>query len=151
DNTLKKVAGIADIAVPTFADWCVADLLDANGHHRAAKFRHCKPALEQRAREMSDRYPHRAEDPYGPGYVFRTGQSQLIAEVTDEILSTVAHDEVHAQLLREFGWQSVMCVPINAQGRTVGVLTFCTSESHRRFDAELLHAAEDVARRAAIA
>ena len=44
-----------------------------------------------------------------------------------------------------------MCVPLRVQDKTLGVMTFVAAESGRRYDAADLKAAEDLARRAAIA
>ena len=44
-----------------------------------------------------------------------------------------------------------MCVPLRVKERTLGVMSFVAAESGRRYDAVDLGAAEDLARRAAIA
>src|SRR6185503_1562818 len=57
----------------------------------------------------------------------------------------------HLRIMRELELKSAMCVPLRARGRTLGALTFVYAGSERRYDAEALAFAEDVASRAAMA
>src|SRR4029079_13407456 len=62
-----------------------------------------------------------------------------------------AHSEEHLQTLQRLGLCSYLCVPLTAQGRTLGALSFLNAESGRHFGPDDLALAEDLARRAAIA
>ncbi len=62
-----------------------------------------------------------------------------------------AQDEEHLRVIRTLGIGSVMIVPLSARGRTLGAVTFITSESERSYGDEDLAFAEDLARRAALA
>jgi signal transduction histidine kinase/ActR/RegA family two-component response regulator len=53
--------------------------------------------------------------------------------------------------MRALAINSVMIVPLAAQGRAFGAITFVTAESGRRYGAEDLAFAEDLARRASLA
>jgi signal transduction histidine kinase/ActR/RegA family two-component response regulator len=53
--------------------------------------------------------------------------------------------------MRELGLRSYVCVPLRARGRVLGVLTFASAESGRRYTAGDLAFAEELAHRAAIA
>jgi signal transduction histidine kinase len=53
--------------------------------------------------------------------------------------------------VRALGPRSYICVPLIARGRTLGALAFITTESDRRYTADEVALAEEVARRAAIA
>src|SRR5690606_16315217 len=46
---------------------------------------------------------------------------------------------------------SVICTPMLVRGRALGVITFVTSESGRRFDTSDLELAQEISRRAAVA
>ena len=83
--------------------------------------------------------------------VFRTGESELTAEITDEMLEAGARSEEHLALLRQLQIRSAVIVPMRVPARTIGVMTLVTAESHRRLDAEDLELAEQLARRAAVA
>src|SRR5262249_27491214 len=129
-STLQKVAGVA---VPYFADGCAVDLLEADGSLRRVAIAHVDPAMGERAHALSRRYPTRPLDPYGPAGVARTGQPELASEVPDVVLGAVAHDEDPLRLLRELRFRSYLSVPLVARGRPLGVLTFSTSGSGRRY------------------
>jgi signal transduction histidine kinase len=67
------------------------------------------------------------------------------------MIRAAARDEQHAELLLRLGLRSYLCVPLTAQGRTLGAVTFIAAESGRRYGPADLALAEDLARRAAIA
>ncbi len=81
----------------------------------------------------------------------RTGQSELVTDITDELLAATAKDDEHLRMLRELGLKSYLTVPLRASGKMLGVLTFANSESGRNYTAADLLVAEDLAHRAAIA
>ncbi len=83
--------------------------------------------------------------------MLRTGQSEMVADIPDAALVASAQDPEHLRILRALGLKSYLCVPVTAQGKTVGAVTFVAAESDRRFDAADLALAEDLARRAGIA
>src|SRR5262249_10272747 len=60
-------------------------------------------------------------------------------------------DERHLHLIRSLGLKSYLCVPLMVSGRRLGVLTFATAESKRRYTQGDLTVAVDLANRAAIA
>jgi PAS domain S-box-containing protein len=147
DSTLQK---IANLAVPFFADWAAVDL-QRDGQLTRLAVAHQDPNKIELARQLMREYP---PSPYAEGgisAVFRTGQPQLMSDVTDELLMKSAKDERHLQLLRSLGLKSYICVPLVVSGNTRGVLTFATSESHRRYNGEDLAMAMDLAHRASVA
>jgi serine phosphatase RsbU (regulator of sigma subunit) len=81
----------------------------------------------------------------------RTGRSQLIPEVTDEMLVAGAVDEEHLRIARDLHLRSALTAPLIARDRVLGVITWVLAESDRLYTADDLSLAEDLARRAAIA
>ena len=148
NSTLQKVASIA---VPAFADWCAVDLINPDGSLQRLAVRHTDPAKVRLAHELMERYPPRPDDPHGISYVVRSGQAEMMEEIPDELLVQSARDDEHLRIARALGLQSYICVPMQSKGKTLGVLTFVTAESDRRYDRDDLVAAEDLGRRAAIA
>ena len=84
--TLKSVA---QLAVPNFADWCAIDLVDDGRLIRLA-VEHVDPAKIRFAQEIAERWPSDPESRTGAWEVMRTGVSQLIPEVTEEMLLAAA-------------------------------------------------------------
>jgi len=79
----------------------------------------------------SDPRSSSSDAPYGPPHVLRTGEPELVTEITDAMLAAAAQDEDHLRILREFGLRSYVCVPLATRGRTLGTMTFALSESGR--------------------
>jgi PAS domain S-box-containing protein len=148
DSTLRRVAGLA---VPHFADWCAVDLLEADGSLRRLAVAHADPAKIELAHELYRRYPPEPAAPFGAWRVLRTGQSELVSEITDSLLAETVKDQGLLALLQELGLKSYMGVPLGAHGKTFGVLTFVSAESGRHYGAADLRLAEDLGQRAAVA
>jgi GAF domain-containing protein len=146
-QTLRQVASLA---VPTHADWCSVQMMD-DGVLRTLAVAHVDPAKVQMAKELETRWPPDPSRPGGAAEVARTGKSLLVEEITDEMLVAAAHDEEHLRLARELGLQSAMSVPLRTNDRVLGVLTFVAAESGRRYTADDVAFAEDLARRAGLA
>lgn len=146
--TLQQVA---ELAVPELADWCVLSMPDGHGHIRGAAVAHVDPEKVAFARRIQERYPTRVDAPGGIAQVMRDGRSQLVNEVSDEMLSAVAQDAEHLALLREVGLRGGLTVPMSTGGRIVGALTLISAESGRSFDQADVTLAEELARRAATA
>jgi signal transduction histidine kinase/ActR/RegA family two-component response regulator len=147
----KTLEAVAHAAVPWVADWCGVDILGEDGQVRRLAVAHVDPAKVEWARELAERYPFDPDAPHGMSEVLRTGRSELYAEIPDELLAAAAKDEEHLRIMRDLGFNSAMVVPLAAQGRAFGAITFVTAESGRRYGAEDLAFAEDLARRASLA
>jgi len=147
DETLTSVVRLA---VPFLADWCSLDVREKDGSIRRVAVSHADPTKGDLA-AVAAQYP---PDPYGrhPRTVaLRTGRSQLVPDVTEEWLKAIANTDEQLEILRRFAYRSAMVVPLLARGETLGVMTFATIESDRRYDAGDLGLAEDLARRCALA
>ena len=83
ESTLQKVARLA---VPTFADWCAVDMAGEGGLPRRLAVAHVDPAKVEFAHDLHRRYPPDPDAPHGVPQVIRTGESELVAEITDEML-----------------------------------------------------------------
>jgi len=140
---------VAELAVPTFADWCAIDLVKDERLRRLA-VAHVDPAKVAYAHELAERYPSDPDANNGPWQVMRTGASELIPEITDELLVAAARDEEHLRIARELGLYSAITVPLVARGRTLGVITWVRAESKLAYARGDLEFAEELARRAAV-
>jgi GAF domain-containing protein len=147
ERTLSKVARLG---VPTLADWCAVDVLEADGSIRRLAVAHMDPEKAALANRMRRRYP--PEDAgAGLGKVLRTGRSELFPEIRPDDLETIAFDEHHLTILRALGITSGMWVPLTARGRTLGAITFASSDSGRIYGANDLSLAEELGRVAGVA
>ncbi|GAB3083239.1 GAF domain-containing SpoIIE family protein phosphatase [Pedococcus soli] len=143
------LARVAQLAVPSRADWCAIDLVKDNRLRRLA-VAHVDPAKVEYAHELAQRYPSDPDSGNGPWQVMRTGRSELIPEITDEMLVAAARDDEHLRIARELALHSAITVPLIARGRTLGVMTWVRAESRVRYDQADVELAEELARRAAV-
>ena len=144
------LAALAKMAVPRIADWARVDVVE-DGKLRTLAVEHIDERKVALALELSRRYPEDPDAAQGPPRVLRTGESELITEISEERLSELAVDDLHLGLVRELGFQSYMGVPLVAHGRRLGVISFVVAESGRRYGPADLALAEELARRASTA
>jgi PAS domain S-box-containing protein len=148
EQTLERVARML---VPRLADWCGIDLLDEHGDVHQVAVAHVDPAKVEMAHQLRRRYPPDLDAPRGLGAILRGGPAELYAEIPDELIEQAARDEEHRRMIREVGMRSAMAVPMRLADQTLGAITLVSAESGRRFDADDLAFAEDLALRAATA
>ncbi len=147
----ETLANIARLVVPQLADWFVVDLVGASGSFEPIEIAHKDPDQVRWARELRERYPVDPAASTGVPRVVRTGEAELYAEISDEMLVAGARDEGELALARQIGFSSVMMVPLLARGKTLGVVSFVAAESGKRYDERDLALAEEVGRRAGVA
>jgi serine phosphatase RsbU (regulator of sigma subunit) len=146
-QTLRTVARLA---VPAVADWCAVDLAAGDDIERVA-VAHVDPARIELARELQQRYPPDSRTDQGVFSVLRHGRSELYRDIPDALLEQAARDPEHLEILRSVGLRSAMLAPMTLRDRVLGVISFVSAESGRRFDEHDLALAEDLALRAAAA
>lgn len=144
------LASVANLTVPTMADWCAVDILEDSSLNRLA-VAHRNPEKVEWAYELYKKYPPDPDAPRGVPKVLRTGEPEIYTEITDETLETLARDEEHLRLLRGIGFRSVMIVPLSARGSTLGALLLATAETGRVYGDQDFSLAKELARRAALA
>src|SRR4051794_24752949 len=148
----STLAAIARLAVPGMADWCGVDLAgDIPGEVERVAVAHVDPAKVAMAEELAERYPADPRDDGGVHAVLRSGESQLWRDIPEALIVDAARDQEHLRLIRAVGMVSAMVVPMRVRDRVLGVITFVSAESGRRFDDSDLRLAEDLALRAATA
>jgi len=132
EATLKT---LARLAVPELADWCFVDVVDDRGRARRVAVAHFDPTREPLGWDAARGDALDPDAPDGVSAVIHSGHSDLRPVYRD----------------RRLGLCSLMLVPLTARDRTFGVIAFAAAESRRRFDPDDLTAAEELARRAALA
>ena len=145
------LANLTTLAVPKIADWCSVHVFDSAGVPQELAVAHKDPQKVKWARELGRRYPPELDAPYGHGLVLRTGQSVLMASISDETLVSAAKSEEHLAIMREIGFTSYLCVALKSNGKILGSITFVTAESKRRLGQIEVRMAEELAARASLA
>ncbi|HJR08620.1 MAG TPA: PAS domain S-box protein [Pyrinomonadaceae bacterium] len=142
---------VARLAVPYVADYCLVHMLEDDGSIRRMIVAHQDPAREAAWRDMQRRFPLDINTPHTIAKVLRTGKADLFSDVSDELMQQEIRNPVEIRMLKEFDIKSSMIVPLAARGRTIGALTFISSESARHYTEDDLSLAQELARRAALA
>ncbi|HYL75601.1 MAG TPA: ATP-binding protein [Bryobacteraceae bacterium] len=140
---------IAEMTVPFFADWCGVSIIDDHGGIRRLTLRHADPAQSDSAQEVQKLLPPKSLLPVRLAKRLRC--AQLVEQISEEILSAHVARPEQIELIRRLGLRSLICAPLVARGRTIGVLTFATAQSGRSYTHEDLEFARELAHRQALA
>ncbi|MFM9265810.1 PAS domain S-box protein [Tychonema sp. BBK16] len=137
---------VAQLAVETAAEGCyihLTDEIDRKIHLVAVA--HAEASMLDAMNKLSVPKPIDNNSVNGYPLVIRTGKSELITEVNQEILAAAAENEAELEVLRSLNIGSHACVPITARGRIIGAISCFTSKSGRCYNSEDLAMLEDLA------
>ncbi|HVU01662.1 MAG TPA: PAS domain S-box protein [Polyangiaceae bacterium] len=141
----QTLPALARLAVPHMADWCSIQLADSGGALERVAVAHADPHRLGLIREIEDQYPPDEND--AARRIVQTGVSEHFHDVTDDMLAASSRDAHHLELIRLLGLRSWMAVPITVDRRTIGVISFASSESGRLFEQRDVDVAEELGRR----
>jgi PAS domain S-box-containing protein len=148
EATLQRVA---QLAVPSFADYVIIDLLDDAGDiHRVASA-HADPAKASLLQQTTRFYPSAGHDRHPFREPLAKGEPVLVAKVDEAWLGRLARDPEHLAVVRALEPESAIMAPLSARRHTLGLMTFVRSGSGRQFNSADVSLAGEVARRAAVA
>lgn len=146
----RRLRRLADLAVPTVADWCAVHLVRDDRVEQVA-VAHTDPEKVAFVARLQERYPPDPDSPGGAIGVARSGVATLVAQIEDPMLAAAARDATHLELLRAIGMRSYIVVPLLVRGVSLGALTLVSAESGRVFDDTDLAFARQLAAGAAVA
>ncbi len=145
------VENLTRLVVPSLGDWCIVQVIDAEGRIHPVEIAHGDAAHASLMRELFRRWPSDPNRHGSAASVARSGKSVLIPHITDDMLADRVDDASFASAMREMRLHSSIAVPLQARGRTIGALTVMSAQSGRVYDEADLRFAEDIASWAAIA
>jgi GAF domain-containing protein len=145
------LTNIARLMVPRIADLCAIHLLDADGRVNTAAVSHIPSERLAAVQRRQQEFPVDIDEPEGVGYVIRTGNSQLLATITDAQLVAGATTDARLSADRALGLSSVLVVPMLGRSGVIGAIALVHAESGRHYDEADQALAEDLGRRAAVA
>jgi serine phosphatase RsbU (regulator of sigma subunit) len=137
----------AEAAVPKLGDWCAIHYLPENVATPLVAVAHSDPAKVEWARGLLERFPFDPEATAGAAAVIRTGRTELIEEVDDEVIDRALArmdgdvDEAR-QVIAELRPTSVMTVPLVTKRGVLGAMQFVSAETGHRYDPEDIVLAE---------
>ncbi|WP_373535777.1 PAS domain S-box protein [Microcoleus sp.] len=143
---------VAELAVKSIADGCCIYLTETGSKVRRAAVAHAQASAVDILNNLRIRSPIASDAVNGYPLVIRTGKSELIAEVNEEILAAAgAQDTAEMETLRSLDIGSRACVPLLARGRVIGAITCFTSKSGSRYNSQDMAMLEDLAYHVAFA
>jgi len=142
---------VANLVVPTLADWCVIDIVKEDYTVQQVAIIAVNPEKVEIITQMRRRYPVKYENNSPFREKLLRGESIFCPEVPGQILAAMAQDDEHLQLLQSLGIGSLMIIPLRLREQVFGVISFVRGESSPCYDSADLALAEDLARRAATA
>jgi PAS domain S-box-containing protein len=137
------------LIVPSLADICTIDLIEASGVNRVA-VAHRDPmraAAFERKRDRSLR-PGAA---VGADYVMLTGQPSFVYEPATDWPASRAPDSADIDSARAAGVRSLVSVPLTTRARTIGALTLMSDGGVPAFGDSVLPLVQALAERIAMA
>ncbi|MBC7875749.1 MAG: GAF domain-containing protein [Anaerolineales bacterium] len=143
-----RLNNLANIIVPSLADWCAIDLLDDNNKLQRVAVVHPDPQMVEWAHELYQRFPPDPDAPGGAYQVVRTNEAQYTPVVTEEMIQAVPSEELR-ELVRKLKIASVIIVPLTARGHSLGTLSLIWAESDHYYTADDLALTKELANRAA--
>jgi PAS domain S-box-containing protein len=145
----ETLTGVAELAVRQLADFCVIDVIEADGRIRRVTVAHADPQDAVLARTLRDVRLDRRR-PQLTASAIEKGPL-LVPRVDEDFFRAVTQSEEHLQALLALTPRSVITVPLNARGHCLGALALIAARGSRPYAARDLALAKELARRAALA
>jgi PAS domain S-box-containing protein len=149
----RTLGAVARLVVPAMADHCIVDLIDDGDELRRQSVVHAPEIAPSDGEPWASpgdvvHYP----DAHPCAQALASGRAVTLNGTAQEIdYDALAPTSVSADFARAVGVQSAIAVPLLAHSQTVGVLSFVSSVSGRRYTPEDQRLAEEIAVRAAVA
>ncbi|MCY1042360.1 PAS domain S-box protein [Corallococcus sp. bb12-1] len=147
EATLQRVA---ELALPLLAELCIVFVPTEGLPLRPVAVADRSPARAADVREFLQRHPPAPESLHGPARVLSTGRSEA-AEVSQGLLDPAALTEARWSRVRTLQGRPSLGVPLQARGRTLGVLLLIRPHPGHAYAPTELALAEELGRRAAVA
>ena len=142
---------VAQLTIPTLADLCVIDLRDGEGAISELAAASADPELARSLEELRSRCPLDPGGPHPVAHVIRSGEAQLLSEMSRGSLRSFAQGPEHARFMIANGYRSAVVAPLTARGRTLGALSTLRLGHSQPYDHEDFTLVCELARRAALA
>jgi signal transduction histidine kinase len=139
---------VTDLAVPFFADTCAIHVPGPDGEVRLVAASHVDASKRAAMLVLAARAgPNRQR---GWGRTLVDGTVELFEEI-DAVRQVLGDDPKLNAAFAEVALVSQLSVPMQAHGRLVGAMTFALQAGPRRYSADDIEFAQDLARRCALA
>ena len=143
---------VARLAVPVLADYCLIDVLDAEGRLGRVSIHHADEHGKAILEELRERFPPTFNERHPASRAVATADPVLFEDVTDEVLAEASLEPGHLALYQRLKPRSYLVVPLVARGRVLGAVSLgMSARSDRHYGADDVVVARELADRAAVA
>jgi PAS domain S-box-containing protein len=147
----RQVGQLADVVVPTLADWCWLVVTDEQGRLHEMASAHRDPAL----RAQLELYVHSMvavmTDEAAAPVVTRTGRPLVLPRIDAERVERSIPEPATRELLDRLGLDSGVVVPLVARGQSLGALGLFNGAERGPHTPAEIETAVEVGRRAGLA
>lgn len=144
DATLQT---LARLPVPFLADGCMVDLRADDGSIERAASSAADETYEPVLDELR-RHPIDPEGPHPIARAMRTGQMEIVPDVSDSFRRDIATTEDYYEALQRWPAKSVVVAPLKLRGRVIGTLSLASFSAKRNWGSHELSVITELARRA---
>jgi PAS domain S-box-containing protein len=145
----ERLDRLGRVGVPRLADCCAVYLLDDGGEPRLIALHHADPVQQPLFRELVASRPVHLDVAVGPGAAIRQARTSWVSKISDDLLATLAADDLDVTRLRTLDLRSGLSVPLVGRAGPIGAVTFYTVGS-REFDGDDVELAEQLCLRAGV-
>lgn len=147
----QTLDSIASMIVPDVADWCSIEIVE-NGFIEQVALAHKDPKKVKWGKELREKQgPISIDAEGGAAHVIRTGKLEYVSHITDEMLVASAKNKKELELARSLGFSSIIIAPMKIDGKTIGAISFVSTESQLHYTEADVEVAQALANRAALA
>lgn len=146
ERTLRTAARLA---VPEIADWCIIDLLRADGTLARVATEHRDAQRQQLIAALRENPPKHGAVSGAPNVVI-TAATEYVPRMSDALLKQRESDPTRRSILKRLELNSSICAPLVARQRILGAITLCTAVGRHLLPNDV-QMAEALAERAAFA
>jgi hypothetical protein len=148
-QTLQR---IVRTAVPQLADFCVIDLIDADGWITSTVAAAVDPALATSFEAIRHTHPLHIRGRHPVARALQAREPFVVQGLVDSgALERAAENDEQARFLREAGLRSAAVFPMVARGRMLGAISFLRFADQLAYEPGQLTVLEDLTGRAALA
>lgn len=147
-TTMRQVA---QLTVPRMASLCVIDLLKEDGTISDVAVVCASEEIGHELEELRRRHPLSADGAHPAAKVMRTGEPELLPELSTDLLISFAEGSEHARFMVDHHYTSAVVAPLIARDRILGAISVLRLKGGPSYTEPDLHVVQELARRAALA
>ncbi len=136
--------------VPRLGDWCSIHVLPDHGEPLPdVEVAHVDPEMVRYAIELRERLPYDPDAASGVAAVIRTGRTDFVPEISDELLVSLDLTDEVREIVARLDLRSSISVALKKRGSVLGAIQFVRSGESRPYSDDDVALAETIAGRLA--